>query len=356
MKKLKNFLITAAIFAASISFATSVHAVRDYWEKELSEAQINSNFDKFENVYKNRPDLISKSDYLFAKAINERNENYLAQHCSSWKYNKDCTWRPYSVEQQLIFRKSFGYCIPSESFLNFLLEQGIITSDFNELFTRTVFDGHYESFVQNFRQHYPNVRLAACGSGTEDLAYNEHKNNLLSIEWLTSVLPYTGPNNLLYALFRHAPADDTEKFAAAAKFLIDKGAKVNTASKITNSTILEEALFPPFFLRTVNIEPFKVYFLLTQNVNTNLYKKSTSNTQPPLDRFQSEYKDNCRVRKKGSTSYHLTPDKFKQLLKREQLITYILELYKETEGNLPPYEQILSQYKFHDPSKRCSIM
>jgi len=355
MKKLKNFLITAAIFATSISFATSVHALRDPWQDSLSRATDQGNFSTFEKVYKNT-DLVSDDDYKFARAIDQKNRSYLENNCANWKYDKYCQWGVRAVTHQLFHTIGGIGGHLDDDFLNFLLEQGIITDAFRELFTWAVFDGNCDSFVQNFHKRFPKTKIAPAGSveginRCGDVAYDMHKNDLLSIECLTKLTPYTHPSTLLYALFRYAPADDTEKFAAAAQFLIDKGAEVNTISKITHYSIFEEALFPPCHLE-VNIEPFKVYFLLTHGVKTDYYKKEQYH-KPPLEQFRIDYDRHYRARKESTLKVSA------ETLNHQQFINYILELYKETEGNLPPYEQILSQYKFHDPFSKfgcCTIL
>lgn len=355
MKKLKIFLITAAIFAASISFATSVHALRDPWQDSLSRATDQGNFSTFENVYKNT-DLVSDDDYKFARAIDQKNRSYLENNCANWKYDKYCQWGVRAVTHQLFHTIGGIGGHLDDDFLNFLLEQGIITDDFRELFTWAVFDGSCDSFVQNFHKRFPKTQIAPAGSveginRCGDVAYDMHKNDLLSIECLTKLRRYTHPTAILYALFRHAPADDTEKFAAAANFLLDKGASVDFISPITHLSIFETALKQESVGQTyVEGDSFKVYFLLTHGVKTNYYKKEQYH-RPPLEAFYSDYENNYDNRK-----YEQFPRTSAEQLNHEQLIHYILELYKETEGNLPPYDQILSQYKFHDPRSCCTIL
>ena len=367
MKKLKNFLITAAIFAASISFATSVHAVKDNWHNLLDIAKDQGKFSTFEKVYKNT-DLVSDNDYKFARAINQKNRSYLENNCANWKYDY-CQWGERAVAYQLLGTKNGIDGHLDDDFLNFLLEQGIITNafSFRELFTWAVWDGHCESFVQNFHKRFPKTQIAPAGSveGINrggNFAYSSHKNDLLSIEWLTKLTRYTHPTALLYALFKYAPADDTDKFAAAANFLLDKGATINNSiSPITHYSIFEEALINTH----IDGAPFKVYFLLTHGAKTDYYKKEQFH-KPPLERFHSHYHDHYRDRKAGRTITDPDPDKppyktltdkqFAKLLSREQFINYMLEQYTETKGNLLPYEQLLSQYKFHDPAKNCCIM
>lgn len=363
-KKLKNFLITATIFATSISFATSVHAIRDPWQDSLSRATDQGNFATFENVYKNT-DLVSDDDYKFARAIDQKNRSYLENNCANWKYDKYCQWNERAVAYQLLGTQHDIDDHLDNDFLNFLLEQGIITDafSFRQLFTWAVFDGYCDSFVQNFHKRFPKTQIAPAGSveGINTLgnfAYSLHKNDLISIECLTKLVRYIHPTTLLYALFRHAPAADTEKFAAAANFLLDKGATINNfISSITHLTIFQEALYNSH----LDGAPFKVYFLLTHDVNINYCTKNS--TMSPIERFHFRYAENCRDRKAGRTP--LVPNRippaisykeFGDLLKNEQFINHILDLYTKTEGHLPPYEQILSQYKFHDPAKNCCIM